>query len=889
MLRLPRGHRVPARTDRPAGGRAVRHALTLPQTKENVMALSIGEHEYAAWRLRGPLDVAALRRRHNALSVGLSIVDLGGSGEPVVLTEICRSLARDHRPVTAGHSTLFQVGADDHVLVVAHAGEGTGGLVAGELGRALLDGHHGRPVAEMRSQAFAYIDVPGVNTHVGSLVAEVEGGDWSGVAAQLKAAPAEAVDFLVAGTAAVVGRDLGECEITVDIGKGPDLPGTDSLTRLAIGWSPDEPLADLARGLRDGGAGEPGPAEVLISIGQDVAFTVGSLRAEPVELPARAAGHRLAVRLRLRPNGVRIRIDFDTRHRDREGALRLARRLWTVWTTSTPELPIRVLTGLTALERQQVLVDWAGQDEPYPSDSCLHELIEAAAHRNPATVAVSCGPVAVTYAELNDWANRAAAHLRALEVRPDTVVGVVAARSVEAVVGMLAILKAGGAFLPLDPQSPAERLRYQMDDTGAVVVLAARDHIASMAAAIPKATVVSLSDFQEGTDGVPDVPAGCRPDHLAYVIYTSGSTGRPKGVAVSHRNIVHSNHARHVHDEFPERVLITNPLTFDGSASGLYWALTEGGTVLIPTDQELLDLKAGSDLIRATRATHLHTIASVYSVLLDYGHESTLRLVNVGGEVLPPSLVARHFAVNPGASLFNDYGPTEATVWASTHRCGVGDGLGVVVPVGRPVSNCRVFVLDGDLVPVLPGLVGEIFIGGVGVARGYVGRGGLTAERFVPDPFGGGGRLYRTGDRGRHRVDGVVEFLGRVDKQVKVRGFRVELGEIENAIQRSPDVTEAVVLAENDGVNECRLVAHVVLRDPDARSVLREHLAQVLPNYMCPHEFVWHKRLPRNHNGKVDAAALSSAHAKRAIRQQDGTSVDQLALADVDALLRELS
>ncbi|MEV4320528.1 amino acid adenylation domain-containing protein [Actinocrispum sp. NPDC049592] len=594
-------------------------------------------------------------------------------------------------------------------------------------------------------------------------------------------------------------------------------------------------------------------------------WTGGGLTVLPVHAGNGWTQFDVTLSSRVHTSGLTLEAAYDKDILDESTvAVMLDRIIRAVRTAAAdPDRAVGDLVVLDESERRKAVVEFNDTDRPYPADLCLHQLVEQQADRTPDALAVHCGQTELTYRELDGYANAVALRLLDMGGHLESVVAVLAERSAGSLVALLGVLKAGMAYLPIDPSYPRERQQDILADSGATVLIAGPGQPVDALSAEPQRLRVDLAELEPVAER-PQPVGRLTPDHLAYVIYTSGSTGRPKGVAVSHRSIVGSTAARWEFeaDGLPERYLVFAPLSFDAAGGGVYWTLSRGGTVYMPTETEVHDPRLLRDLVAQHELTHVDGVPAQYSVLLDIQDQlefPALRMCITAGDVLTPSLVARHFAVNPGASLFNEYGPTEATVWASTHRCGVGDGLGVVVPVGRPVSNCRVFVLDGDLVPVLPGLVGEIFIGGVGVARGYVGRGGLTAERFVPDPFGGGGRLYRTGDRGRHRVDGVVEFLGRVDKQVKVRGFRVELGEIENAILSQPGVIDAAVLLHDGPSGEPVLAGYVVpAKGANAfgTAEIGRALARRLPDYMVPATLMMLDRMPLTEHGKIDRDAL---------------------------------
>ncbi|MER5741594.1 amino acid adenylation domain-containing protein, partial [Streptomyces sp. NPDC002262] len=428
-------------------------------------------------------------------------------------------------------------------------------------------------------------------------------------------------------------------------------------------------------------------------------------------------------------------------------------------------------------------------------------------------------------------------------------------------VAMLGVQRAGGAWLALDPSYPAERLRLMVAEAGCAAVVRGAAQGELLDGALPPGTPVLEAD---GLDLAAEADrAGldaAHPDDLAYLVFTSGSTGRPKGVAVTHRTLSRSTAARAVfYGPRPPRFLLLSPFAFDSSYAGVFWTLTFGGTLVVPDAEQVKDADLLAGLVDRHALTHTLTVPSFYRALLGRpgGPGRSLRTVVVAGEACPADLVAEHRAVLPDCALVNEYGPSEATVWATGHFC-ADDGPGSV-PIGTPIAGTTVFVLDGSLRPVAAGGVGELYVGGAGVARGYAGRGGLTAERFVPDPFSGvpGARLYRTGDLVRFGAGGVLEFCGRVDEQVKVRGFRVELGEIEAVLRSAAGVTDAVVAAVAAPGGELRLAAYVVTPDGVADADgLRAWVGERLPGHMVPVAVTVLDALPLSPNGKVDRRAL---------------------------------
>jgi len=520
--------------------------------------------------------------------------------------------------------------------------------------------------------------------------------------------------------------------------------------------------------------------------------------------------------------------------------------------------PVARLAIMPESERVLVLEEWNRTETEYPAGSCIHELVEAQVERTPGAEALVFDDGHLVYAELNARANRLAHHLRALGVGPDARVAICVERSPEMIISMLAVLKAGGGYVPLDPSYPVERLRYMLDDSAPRVVLTQSSIAAGEDGLFDGvgAPVLAL-DRSEWEDAPASNPArgGLRPGHVAYVIYTSGSTGQPKGVMTPHGGL-----CSFITGDFPgfgvgpgDRVLQFSSFSFDACAFETFRTLTRGASLHLAAPGKVL----GGETLSRTAARHGITHAVLPPAVLDAMPEGeslpSIRTMVVAGEAVREPLVRRWA---PGRSLINAYGPSETTVCASLGRCR-SDEPGDP-PIGRPIWNTRIYVLDAAGEPVPPGVAGELFIGGAGVARGYLERPELTAERFVADPFGGrpGARMYRTGDVGRWRADGTLEFVGRNDFQVKIRGLRIELGEIEARLAEHPAVREAVVLAREDRPGEKRLVAYVVGDEAAGAEALRAYLGETLPEYMVPAAYLRMDALPLTPNGKLDRKAL---------------------------------
>jgi amino acid adenylation domain-containing protein len=529
---------------------------------------------------------------------------------------------------------------------------------------------------------------------------------------------------------------------------------------------------------------------------------------------------------------------------------------------ANPDRPLSELTLMDTTERRRMLVEWNSTRVMYPPATCLHRLVEAAAARAPDETAVVLGSRHVTYRELNRRANQLARHLRGLGVEPGQLVAICLERSAELPVGLLGILKSGGAYVPIDPDIPPERRRFILEDSRARVILTQKKLAASLPQAHAQAVCLDADWEAISRHGVEDLPDGANPDQLAYVIYTSGSTGRPKGVLIPHRSIY--NTLRWRLQAFPmgpqDRVLHTLAFDFDASVCGTFAPLAGGARLYLMEPGAHRDPGRIVQLVTEEKITHILQPTSMLRILLEQrGIEraQSLRHFFCGGEVLTVETQNRFFERFPNAELTNLYGPTEVSVEASSWTCRRGHP---VVPIGKPLANAQVYVLDARRQPVPVGVPGELYVGGAGLAWGYLNMPSLTAEKFVPNPFHSqpGARLYRTGDLCRWLPDGTLDFLGRVDHQVKIRGVRIEPGEVEAVVGRYPAVREAIVLAREYAPGEKRLVAYVVPQQRGAaiEGELRRYLKATLPEYMVPSAFVVMDAFPRSPNGKLDLKSL---------------------------------
>lgn len=525
-----------------------------------------------------------------------------------------------------------------------------------------------------------------------------------------------------------------------------------------------------------------------------------------------------------------------------------------------PGRKISDLPLLTETERHQLLVEWNKTKTNYPANNCIHELFEQQVSNTPQAVALVWDNQSLTYSELNARANQLAHFLKKRDIEPDTRVGICLDRSPELIVAILATLKAGGAYLPLDPAYPQARLEFMLKDTGAPLLLTTSSRLANLPTEGAEIICLDLvaDELARESEDSPEVITTA--DSLAYVMYTSGSTGKPKGVAVNHRNVVrlvrNTNYASFSSDEV---FLQSSTISFDASTFEIWGSLLNGARlVLLPAGTP--SLKELGQAIKRHRVTTLWLTTGLFHLMVENHFDDLrgLRQLLAGGDVLSVPHAKKVVSELKGCRFINCYGPTENTTFTTCYPVKDLTRVNGSVPIGFPIANTSVYVLDGKMNPAPVGVPGELFIGGDGLARGYLDRPELTAERFVRDPFSGNGsRLYRTGDLVRYRSTGEIEFIGRVDNQVKVRGFRIELGEIEAALAEHPSVSEAVVIACKDSGDK-HLVAYLVPRNADEviTSEVREFLQQRLPDYMVPSVFVVLEALPLSPMGKVDRHAL---------------------------------
>nr|ALT22102.1 nonribosomal peptide synthetase [Anabaena sp. XPORK13A] len=527
---------------------------------------------------------------------------------------------------------------------------------------------------------------------------------------------------------------------------------------------------------------------------------------------------------------------------------------------ANPQQQINQINLLTVVERNQLLVEWNDTTVEYPQEKCIHQLFEEQVIKTPDAVAVVFENQQLTYQELNQKANQLAHYLQQLGVKPETLVGICVERSLEMVIGLLGILKAGGAYVPIDPNYPDTRIQSMLADAQLNLLLTCSDvkvgNIFNLSTSIIYIDTCKQKIESYASNNLEITVFG---QNIAYIIFTSGSTGKPKGIAISHQSLV--NHQNWFLDCFvvnsSDVVLQKTPFSFDASVWEFWTPLMVGAKLLMATPGGHQDPAYLVKTIQTKNVTLLQLVPSLLEIIVSEGGFSdcsSLRLVFSGGEALKKNTWEKFKQVLP-IPLINLYGPSEATIDAAFHHCQENE-FNDIITIGRPIANTQLYILNNTIQPVPIGVMGELYIGGLGVARGYLNRPDLTAEKFIQSPFNPQQKLYRTGDLARYLPDGNMEYLGRIDNQVKVRGFRIELGEIEAVINAYPDVNQGVVIAREDIPGNQRLVAYLVTKDGFDWPQLRNLLKLQLPDYMLPATFVVLDSLPLTPNGKVDRKAL---------------------------------
>ncbi|HJV61616.1 MAG TPA: amino acid adenylation domain-containing protein [Albitalea sp.] len=607
----------------------------------------------------------------------------------------------------------------------------------------------------------------------------------------------------------------------------------------------------------------------------EAALQLEGLQLHRIELPHTSSKFDLSLALSESGGVLRGTIEYSTELFDGERIARLAREWCTLLeaVVADPAQRIEELPLLDAAQRRRILVDFNRSEGGDGLDRCLHELVEAQVLRSPQAIAASCGERSLRYRELDAQANRLARALRGLGVGPEVLVAVCLERSLSTLVAVLGVLKAGGAWVPLDPDQPPARLAAMLDDCAASVIVTQQALCERLAASTARRVCLdgdaALLDAQADTA----LESFSKPEHLACVIYTSGSTGEPKGVQLMHRGFAQHLRwfIRALRVTPADRFLFKTSVGFDASIVEMLAPLIAGASVTVAEALGERDMRLLGQSLSRHAITVLQMVPSVLRAWLaesSFTAPPALRILVCGGEALDRELARELRRRLPGVRLGNFYGPTETSIdaaWHEVHEVPSGPGL---VPIGRPVAHARCHVLDAQMQPVPIGVVGELCIGGAGLARGYLHRPELTAGRFVADPFHAGERLYRSGDLARYLHDGTLEWIGRLDEQVKLRGLRIELGEIDAALQACPGVAHAAVLLREDRPGHPRLVAYVAGEGLVA-ALLRGHLAQRLPDYMLPSVIVVLPALPLLPSGKLDRQALPAPRADSADSKDD--------------------
>ncbi len=593
---------------------------------------------------------------------------------------------------------------------------------------------------------------------------------------------------------------------------------------------------------------------------------LGELDLETMALEQRVAQFDLSLITAEIGGRLRASLEYNTDIFEETAIAQMARQFHVMLKglVANPWQSISSLPLLSDEDRRQVLVEWNDTGREYPHPSCLHELFEQQVARTPEHVAVVFDKERVSYRELNERANQWAHYLRRRGAGPESLVGIMMERSATMVVALLGILKAGGSYLPLDPDYPAERLSFMLSDAGVEVLLTEQHLLERLPSTSASLVLVDAEREAIEQESRANPVSGVEADNLAYVLYTSGSTGQPKGAMLAHGEVVNCVLWMQETYELGERdrMLCKTTLNFDPSVWEIFWPLMVGSRIVIATAEAQLDSAALLQTIIKEKVTVAYFVPSMLALFLveaEVPAATSLRQVICGGESLSIELVKRFYEVLPQATLHHSYGPTETAIAASEIVCD-RDSVHTVMPIGRPLANTQLYVLDQQLQPTPIGVLGELFIGGAGLGRGYLKRPEVTADRFVPDCFSDtpGARLYRTGDLVRYLRDGNLQFHGRTDTQVKLRGLRIELGEIEAAIMAHEKVHGAAVVVHGDQTGEKSLVGYVVTTEGAslAAAELRQQLSQKLPAYMVPATLVFLPELPLMPNGKIDLNAL---------------------------------
>lgn len=596
--------------------------------------------------------------------------------------------------------------------------------------------------------------------------------------------------------------------------------------------------------------------------------SMSGITIRPIDVPISVARTDLSLWIDQNESGLNIGLEYCTDLFSRDTITRLLDnfKILLEGVASTPDKNIAELPLLSENEKIILERELNATDAVYPADMCLHEVIESQCNKDPERKAVLFGEEAISYQELNERSNQLANFLRSEGIGPDIFVGICLDRSIEMVIGVLGVLKSGGAYLPLDPDYPTDRLQYMVEDSGAPVVIT-QSSLKQLLPFPDNVRMICIDDDKQIIDQYSrKTPESVnRPDNLAYIIYTSGSTGKPKGVQVPHRAVVNFlfSMSREPGMKHTDLLLAVTTLSFDIHVLEIFLPLIVGAQVVIADRETTSDGNLLLNLLNQSQATIMQATPSTWRLLLAAGWTGSPNLkILCGGEAFPKDLLIE--LLPRVESVWNMYGPTETTVWSSC--CKLTDAEKPIL-IGRPIANTQIYILDKLMQPVPVGVPGELHIGGDGVTRGYLNRPELTEKQFVADPFHPvqGARIYKTGDLARFRSDGNLEYLSRIDTQVKVRGFRIELGEIESVLSDHPSVDKCVTAVREDSPGDVRLVGYIVAKHKNGLDVtsLRNHLRIKLPDYMVPQHFVDLEALPLTPAGKVDRKNLPAPETNR--------------------------
>ncbi len=666
-------------------------------------------------------------------------------------------------------------------------------------------------------------------------------------------------------TETLIGFFINTLVLRVDLSGDPTFPALlERVKEVALGAfaHQDMPFERLVEELRPERSMSRTPlfqVMFMLQSGPKEKLALADLSMRGIDVESESTKFDLSLSVDESATGLKVNANYNTDLFDGDTIARLLGHYQTLLEgiAAHRDLPISKLPILDDAESEQLLVTWNQTRADFPRQ-CLHDLITAQAEKTPSAVAVSRAGEQVSYAELDRRSNQLARLLQRHAVGPDSLVGIFCERSIETVIGMLAVLKAGGAYVPMDPAYPRDRVAFMVDHSGLSVILTHQ----ALETSLPehKAHVIRLDADRPLIDAEDSgrVDSRATPESLAYVLYTSGSTGKPKGVQIEHRSLVNLLHSAKQRPGLSsnDRVLAVTSFSFDIAGLEIWLPLTVGGQTEVASTADAMDGERLSRKLAEAKITVLQGTPTTFQLLAATGWRAHPGLkVVAGGEAVPRDLATR--LCEQGATMWNGYGPTETTIYSTFQQLSAEPGP---VYIGRPIHNTQTYVLDAarSLVPI--GVPGELYIGGTGLARGYLGRPDLTAERFIQSPFHStpGTRLYRTGDLCRYRPDGTLEFIGRIDHQVKLRGYRIELGEVEAVLGAHPAVREVVVVIREDIPGDPRLCAYLALRPAQTVSPaeLRDHVRQKLPDYMLPTAFVTMDALPRTPNNKIDRKAL---------------------------------